>query len=156
MQKSGHLAKLNKSQAARTLGVSRSSLYYVRKRPQLDEELKVQIDSVMTSHTDCGHKRVAIHLKMSKERIGWVMKKYNLKPARRRRKKSRKQENEGKEARQVANVSKTLCPIAPLVVWVADFTYIRFHNNFVYLATIMDRYTREIVGWYVGRIHQRF
>lgn len=107
----------------------------------------------MATHTDYGHKRIAIHLKMSKERVRRVMKKYNLHPARRRQKKPHKKEDEGKGARSVINISKILCPIAPFVVWVADFTYIRFHNSFIYLATIMDRYTREIVGWYVARTH---
>ena len=37
--------------------------------------------------------------------------------------------------------------------WVSDFTYIRFHGKFIYLATIMDLYTREIVGWSVLNAH---
>ena len=32
-------------------------------------------------------------------------------------------------------------------VWVADITYIRIRSSFVYLAAILDLYSRRIVGW---------
>lgn len=35
-------------------------------------------------------------------------------------------------------------------VWVADFTYIRVETGFVYLAAIMDLYSRKIVGWAIS------
>jgi putative transposase len=39
----------------------------------------------------------------------------------------------------------------PDQVWVADFTYIRLRKEFVYLAVIMDVFTRCIRGWHLGR-----
>lgn len=39
----------------------------------------------------------------------------------------------------------------PDQVWVADITYIRLRHEFVYLAVIMDVYTRAIRGWHLGR-----
>lgn len=38
-------------------------------------------------------------------------------------------------------------PDAPDVIWVADLTYIRMPREFVYLATILDAYSRRCVGW---------
>jgi len=38
-------------------------------------------------------------------------------------------------------------PDAPDVIWVADLTYIRLRSEFVYLATILDAYSRRCVGW---------
>ena len=38
-------------------------------------------------------------------------------------------------------------PDAPNVIWVADFTYIRLQSEFVFLATILDAYSRKCVGW---------
>src|SRR3989454_9943014 len=32
-------------------------------------------------------------------------------------------------------------------LWVADITYIRLHREFVYLAVILDAYSRKVVGW---------
>lgn len=36
-------------------------------------------------------------------------------------------------------------------VWVADITYIRLETEFVYLAVIMDLYSRRIIGWAISR-----
>jgi transposase InsO family protein len=38
-------------------------------------------------------------------------------------------------------------PDAPDRIWVADFTYIRLRSDFVFLATILDAYSRRCVGW---------
>lgn len=40
---------------------------------------------------------------------------------------------------------------APEEIWVADITYIRLHREFIYLAVIMDVFTRTIRGWNRGR-----
>jgi transposase InsO family protein len=42
-------------------------------------------------------------------------------------------------------------PDAPDVIWVADLTYIRLRNEFVYLACILDAYSRRCVGWNLSR-----
>ena len=36
-------------------------------------------------------------------------------------------------------------------LWVADITYIRLHREFVYLAVILDAFSRKVVGWELGR-----
>lgn len=146
---------LTKTYLAQKLGVSRQSLYYRHKRPLIDEEVKRQIEAVLTDHPSYGHKRIAPELKLNKKRILRVMKKFGIKPYRRRVKKLRKKDDEGKVAVSYTNVYKRLCPVAPFVVWVSDFTYIRFGNYFIYLATIMDMYTREIVGWNISRFHNQ-
>ncbi len=40
---------------------------------------------------------------------------------------------------------------APDQAWVADLTYIRLRSAFVYLACILDAYSRRCVGWYLSR-----
>ncbi len=137
------------------MGVSRQSLYYVKKQPEIDEEIKRQIETVLTKHKAYGHKRIAPELKMNKKRILRVMKKFNIKPYRGRAKKPRKKEDEGKAEEDAVNVYKLLCPIAPNIVWVSDFTYIKFKGRFIYVATIMDMYTREILGIAVSRFHNQ-
>jgi transposase InsO family protein len=39
----------------------------------------------------------------------------------------------------------------PDQVWVADITYIRLREEFVYLAVLMDVFTRRVRGWELGR-----
>jgi putative transposase len=41
-------------------------------------------------------------------------------------------------------------PIAPNLIWVSDITYIKTKAGWVYLATVMDLYSRKIIGWAVA------
>ena len=147
--------KVTKTYLAASLGVSRSSLYYHAKRPALDLEIKSQIESVMVEYPSYGHKRVAMELKLNKKRIRRVMKLFNLKPYRRRVRKPTKKDDLNKSPTKYQNLIKYFCPIRPNIVWVADFTYIEFQGRFIYLATVMDLYTREIIGWNISRFHNK-
>ena len=40
---------------------------------------------------------------------------------------------------------------APDEIWVSDLTYIRLHTEFIYLAVVMDVFTRDIRGWHLSR-----
>jgi len=152
--------KVNKTKLAKQLGVSRSSLYYKRKREETDLELKRQIEAVMVDHKDYGHKRIAIELKMGHNRIRRVMKKYGLKPYRRRAKRHIKKKDQGKPPTGIPNLVQPLLEnkllVKPNQVWCTDFTYIKFQGKFIYLATIIDLFTREIVGVNILRFHNRF
>lgn len=143
----------NKTDLAQKLGVSRSSLYYKAKKDEQDLEMKKQILIVLGIHPAYGHKRIALEFPLNHKRILRVMKKYGIKPYRRRSRKPRKKEDEGKDATKWKNEIIGLCPIHPNVVWASDFTYIKFMGKFIYLATIIDVYTREIIGWNISFHH---
>lgn len=143
----------SKTALAKKLGVSRSSLYYTAKRDVYDEEMKKQILIVLGLHPSYGHKRIALEFALNNKRIRRCMKKYGMKPYRRRIKRLRKKEDEGKEATKWKNEIIGLCPIQPNIVWASDFTYIKFQGAFIYLATIIDVYTREIIGWNISTRH---
>jgi putative transposase len=49
------------------------------------------------------------------------------------------------------NLVEQLDVVRPEQVWVSDITYIRLPQDFVYLAVLMDVFTRCIRGWHVGR-----
>lgn len=49
------------------------------------------------------------------------------------------------------NLVETLPVVRPDQVWVADITYVRLRRDFVYLAVVMDVFTRLIRGWHLGR-----
>jgi putative transposase len=44
-------------------------------------------------------------------------------------------------------VKRDFCPAAPNVLWVADITYLRSWEGWVYLAAVQDAFSRRIVGW---------
>lgn len=147
--------KLTITQVAKKLGISRGMLYYQHKRPLIDEEVRRQIEAVLAEHKAYGHKRIAPELKLNRKRILRVMKKFGIKPYRRTVRKPRKKDDEGKVPEEEINIYKLLCPVCPNAVWVSDFTYIKFQGRFIYAATIMDMYTREIIGIAISRFHNQ-
>jgi len=52
---------------------------------------------------------------------------------------------------RVPNLVADLEVTRPDQVWVADITYIQLRKEFIYLAVLMDIFTRRIVGWHLGR-----
>lgn len=148
--------KGNKSKLARELGVSRSLIYYKYKRPKIDEEIKTLIEKVLETHKDYGHKRIVMELKLNRKRILRVMKKFGIKPYRRKAKFMIKKADLNKQPTQFGNLIKDLVIDHPNQVWCTDFTYIKYKTKFIYLATIIDRYTREIIGFNISCFHNRF
>lgn len=149
------IIKPTKTALAKVLGVSRQSLYYEPKREKIDLEIKSQIESVLTQNPAYGHKRIALELKLNRKRILRIMKKYNIKPYRRRSIRMVKKDDIGKADSGIPNLIKDQYPIKPNVIWVSDFTYIKYKDRFIYVATIMDLFTREIVGVGISRFHNR-
>ena len=148
---------MSKTALAEKLGISRSSLYYRHKRPIIDAEVKTQIESVLTSHPAYGHKRIAIELKLNHKRILRIMKKFGIKPYKRRVRKPWKKDDLGKPETGYANLIKEINPkdLKQNEVWVSDFTYLKYKDRFLYLATIMDLWDREIVGVNISRFHNK-
>jgi putative transposase len=143
---------VSKSALARSLGVSRASLYYRPSRPAKDDVLRERILATMKDHPAYGHRRIAWHLGVNKKRILRVMHRYHLQPAVRRRGKYPRCAQEIVVA-AIPNRLPDLCPIQPNAIWVGDFTRLWFHGRYVYLATVMDYFTREIVSWQLGLHH---
>jgi transposase InsO family protein len=49
------------------------------------------------------------------------------------------------------NLARPMVPTAVNQLWVADITYIRLRAEFVYLAVILDGFSRRVIGWALGR-----
>lgn len=127
------------------------------KRENLDQEVKSQIEAVLIAHPAYGHKRIAWHLKLNKKRIRRVMKKYGLKPYRRSGRLV-KRKDLGKAAATHPNLLPLILARGNLragEVWCTDFTYIKFQGRFIYLSTLVDLSTREVVGFNLARFHNR-
>ena len=124
--------------------VSRSSLYYKSKKYDQDLKVKNDIENVWKIHPSYGHKRLAIELRLNKKRILRVMKKFNLKPYRRCRKPFKR------SIVSVYDKYPNLLTTTELVrinqIWVTDFTYLWYRNRFIYIATVIDIFNREVVG----------
>ena len=142
----------SKKRLAEELGVSRASLYYQPKMPAKDEELRHRVEAVMLENPGYGSPRVAIALGINEKRAARVMRKFGLKPAR-RSKTPRKPEDIGREPEAFSNILSKLTPIAPDTVWASDFTFISYGGKFVYLCTVIDVFTGEVLGFNISRSH---
>src|SRR4051795_3497379 len=49
------------------------------------------------------------------------------------------------------NLARNMILTAPNQLWRADITYIRLQDEFVYLAVILDAYSRRVIGWALDR-----
>lgn len=136
---------------AKATGTPISTLYYEKKLPTKDKELKIGIEEALRYHPAYGHRRLALHLRVNKKRILRVMRIYGLKPYRRRGRKFRK--NDAILVRGYQNLVKNITPLREGHIWAADFTYLPFRKGFVYLATVIDVFTREIIGWTIMTTH---
>ena len=131
--------------------VSRATQYYQPIQPKKDTALKQKIEEVLREHPAYGHRRLALALKRNKKAIKRVMKIYGLIPYRKSRKKWRKPR---KASGSYPNLLLTTVPAYPHHVWVADFTHVVWHGRNVYIATVMDVFTRQIVGVSVLMTHR--
>jgi putative transposase len=133
----------NKKASCDDLSFSRRSLYYESKQDIKDWKTKQMIEEALRIHPSYGHKRLALHLKINKKRVLRVMKIFNIKPYRRTPKLKKKSKNKGII---FANLLLTERPQYPNHIWATDFTYLKFQGKWIYVCTVLDLYTREIVG----------
>jgi putative transposase len=143
----------SKTELARQLGVSRASLYYQPKLPSKDLRLKAEIEQLLSTHKAYGHKRVALALNINKKRARRVMKLFNLKPHRNRKKKPSKPQDLGQAPMAIPNLVVGTIIEAQNQVWASDFTYLPYNGRFIYLATLEDVFTRVVVGWELATRH---
>ena len=132
------------------------SSYYYRSHKDAEQLLKVDLEVVAGQHPTYGSRRLTHQLRrkpfgyrVNRKRIQRLMRKMSLlRPVKRR--KVRTTDSQHPYLRY-PNLVKELEITHPDQVWVSDITYIRLHNDFVYLAIVMDVYTRAIRGWCLSR-----
>jgi putative transposase len=49
------------------------------------------------------------------------------------------------------NLARDMTPKGVNQLWVADITYIRLRTEFIYLAVVLDAFSRRVIGWALGR-----
>ncbi len=136
------------------LGYPRSSYYY---QPQStdDTELKTAIQEVAGAWPTYGYRRITAQVCREKQ---WVVNRKRVrrvmhilgiqgKCPRRKRRTTNSEHNFPRYPNLVLDLTVTY----PDQVWVADITYIRLATEFVYLAVLMDVFTRAIRGWHLSR-----
>jgi putative transposase len=136
------------------LGVPRSSVYYTPLPPADEAVYKTTLLDLAAEHPTFGYRRLTVMLKReghpaNAKRVRRWMHELNL-AAKPHARKVRTTDSRHDFPRY-DNLVKDLEIERPDHVWVADITYIRLRNEFVYLAVVMDVFTRSIRGWHLGR-----
>lgn len=136
---------------AQTLSISRSSLYYRRRQPEKDWKLLQEILEVLREHPSYGYRRVAIALKRNHKPIQRVMQNNGVKAYRRSAKKPFKKPSKAIDL--FPNLLLTETPLTVGDVWATDFTYLKWKKKTLYVSTLLDLFSREIVACVVMTTH---
>lgn len=144
------------AQACKTLAMPRSTYYCTSRsgKDQSDLVLKAAIESVVLEYTRYGYRRVTKELRrkgqhVNSKRVRRIMKQNNL-------------SYKGKKRYIITTDSDHSLPIFKNLVkdivvtklnqiWVADITYVLLPGGHVYLAVIIDLYSRKCIGWHLDR-----
>ena len=130
------------------------STYYHTAKPTPDDALRAAIREVAGQWPRYGYRRVTAQLRrqgwpVNRKRIQRLMGLMDLP----RKTKARKRHTTNSEHPfpRYPNLVEHLPVTRPDQVWVCDITWIHLRREDVYLAVIMDVFTRSIRGWYLGR-----
>jgi len=135
------------------LGFHRSSYYYAA-TPSDDAKLQRAIEAVVAEFPTYGYRRVTGQLRRQRwrvnpKRVTRVMDELGLLQPKRRQ--TCRTTDSRHDYPVYPNLVRGLEVTRPDQVWVCDITYVRLRAEFIYLAIIMDVFTRSIRGWNLGR-----
>jgi transposase InsO family protein len=138
--------------------VSRAGFYrWLSRKAPVDEEMEVRaaIQQVVLEHRRrYGYRRVSAELRrrglaVNHKRVARIMREDNLLAVQPKAFIVTTDSRHGLEVYLNLAARMKLTGINQL--WVADITYIRLHREFVYLAVILDAWSRKVVGWELDR-----
>jgi len=138
----------------RLAGVSRAGYYrhWQASAPRQEETaVRDEIQRLSLEHHHYGYRRITVLLKRS----GWLV---NHKRVQRLRaednllcvpKQAFRPATTDSRHRFVVypNLARRLVPTAVNQLWIADITYVRLSEAFIYLAVVLDAFSRRVIGW---------
>jgi len=138
-------------------GLSRAGYYRWRLPPPTTPvamELRNQLQQVAVEWPAYGYRRITAELQrrgyeVNHKRVLRLMGEDNLLCLRRRS--FVVTTDSGHPLRVYPNLARNIRPEAINRLWIADITYIRLRAEFVYLAVVLDAFSRRVIGWALGR-----
>jgi putative transposase len=138
--------------------VSRASYYRfeesVRSGSDSEMELRDAIQRIALEWPSYGRRRITQELRrrgwtVNPKRVQRLMREDNLLCVRKRKFVVTTDSNHGKKV--YPNLARQMMLTNVDQLWVADITYIRLREEFVFLAVILDAYSRRVIGWALDR-----
>jgi transposase InsO family protein len=141
--------------ACDSVGMARSTYYY-RSRARDESQIGIDLELVAGQYPKYGTRRMTHQLRrapycyqINRKRIQRLMReKKLLRPVKRTKYRTT---NSQHPYPRYPNLMKDMEVVRPEQAWVSDITYIRLGRGFVFLAVIMDVFTRTIRGWNLSR-----
>ncbi len=138
-------------------GVSRSSFYRfddTAAAVETDMDVRDEIHRIALQWPTYGRPRITKELqrrgwKVNHKRVGRILREDNLLCLRKRKFVVTTDSNHGRKI--YPNLAKDMELTGIDQLWVADITYIRLEEEFVYLAVILDAFSRRVIGWALDR-----
>jgi putative transposase len=152
------------STMCRTLKVSKSGYYGWRERPlsaraKADAALSERIERIHTdSRGTYGAPRIHFELRIlglrcARKRVARLMRESGLFGCGGRRRAGTTRRATAKEhlVKVPDLVKRNFTPQAPDRLWVADITYVRSWEGWLYLSFVLDTFSRKVVGWSMAK-----
>jgi transposase InsO family protein len=140
-------------------GISRAAYYRWRSgssnsHNSMEADLRDEIEKIILEFPGYGYRRVTVELKRrgivaNHKRVLRIMRENNL--LLKIKKSFRFNTDSDHLFRRYPNLIKDLAITRLDQVWIADITYIRLTRQFVYLAVILDAFSRKVVGWCLSK-----
>ena len=148
------------SQSCQTLEVSRSGYYKWRTQPEIaftdseDIDLKNQLQEVALEFPGYGYRRITAELQnrgyaVNRKRVLRLMRQDNLLCLKKKFKPVTTDSSHGLPV--YPNLLKSAKITGLNQVWASDITYIQLLHEHIYLAVILDLYSRKCIGWELSR-----
>jgi transposase InsO family protein len=140
------------------LGVSRAGYYAWRSRPESARSAanRELLEDIQQIHSDnrgrYGSPRIHVELKaqghgVSRGRVERLMRRHGIQAIMARPRRARTTDSQHDHPIAPNLIKRDFDAAAPNLVWLADITYIDTDQGWLYLAAVMDLYSRKIVGW---------
>ena len=138
-------------------GLNRAGFYrwrLPRLATPMEMEVRDQMQKIALEWPAYGYRRITHELQkqgfdINHKRVLRMMREDNLLCVRRRAFMVTTDSNHNLPIYQ--NLAREMQPTAINQLWVADITYIRLRTEFVYLAVVLDAFSRRVIGWALGR-----
>ena len=142
--------------ACAALGISRATIYRQRgASAEADTEMRDAIQRIALEMPCYGYRRITAELRrrsfpVNHKAVLRLMREDNLLCLRRKR--AFVVTTDSRHTQPVyPNLARDMYPDSINQLWVSDITYIRLAHEFIYLAVIMDAFSRRVIGWALER-----
>jgi putative transposase len=136
------------------MGISRSTYYDAPVSAPDDTAIAETIAAICDEFEHYGWRRVQAALRqqgmiVNHKKIKRLMREHGLQPRRRRRYVATTDSNHDQPI--FPNRAKDMIVDRPNQLWISDITYVAITTGFVYVAVVLDAWSRRVVGYAIGR-----